>query len=186
MIKIEGLSKHYGEKTVFENVSFSVRDGTAAAFTGASGIGKTTLLRCIAGLERPDSGAITGLEGKRLTYAFQENRLIPQISVTENLLCFYNDRKRAEYLLTRAGLINDSDTKAGTLSGGMKRRLSVIRALLYGGDVYFMDEPFKELDDKTADGIRQLIKEETKGKTLFLVTHDTTDVAYFDAAEIKL
>lgn len=186
MIEISNLSKCYGEKTVFNNVTFSVPDGSAVVLTGASGIGKTTLMRCIAGLEKPDSGTVSGLDGKRLTYAFQENRLIPQISVMQNLLCFKNDAPRAEALLKRTGLFADAATKAGSLSGGMKRRLSVVRALLYGGDVYFLDEPFKELDPNTAFALRGLVKEETVGKTLFLITHDSSDVNFFNATEIKL
>ena len=103
-----------------------------------------------------------------------------------NLLCFYNDKTRAEYLIERAGLTGDADKKAALLSGGMKRRLSLIRALLYGGEIYFLDEPFKELDSETADKMRRLVKEETAGKTLLLITHDNSDASFFNAKEIKL
>lgn len=186
MIEVKNLTKTYNGKTIFSDISFSVKYGTAAVFTGSSGVGKTTLMRCIAGLESPDSGTVTGVDGKRLTYAFQEDRLIEQLSVKDNLLCFYNDKARAEYLIERAGLTGDADKKAALLSGGMKRRLSLIRALLYGGEIYFLDEPFKELDGETADKMRSLVKEETSGKTLLLITHDNSDASFFNAKEIKL
>lgn len=185
MIEIKSLTKRYGEKTVFEDLSFSVPEHSTAVFTGRSGIGKTTLLRCIAGLEHPDGGEIRGITGKRLSCVFQENRLIPQISALDNLLCFYSDRSRATELLEGADLLSDADTRVKDFSGGMKRRLSVVRALLYGGDIYFFDEPFRELDKSTADTMRSLVKRETDGKTVFIVTHETTDIDFFKAAQFN-
>lgn len=183
MIEIKNLTKKYGDKTVFENLSFSVPELSTSAFTGRSGIGKTTLLRCIAGLERPDGGEIIGVTGKRLSYAFQENRLIPQVSALDNLLCFYPDRSRAIELLDKADLLSEANTPVKDFSGGMKRRLSVVRALLYGGDIFFFDEPFRELDKSTADMMRGLVKRETVGKTVLMITHETADIGFFNAIQ---
>lgn len=185
MIEVKKLTKRYGEKTVFNNLSFFIPEGANAVFTGRSGVGKTTLMRCIAGLESPDSGEITGINGKRLSYVFQENRLIPQISALNNLLCFHPDSCRAKELLAAAGLLSDADTPVSDLSGGMKRRLAVVRALLYGGDIYFFDEPFRELDKSTADTVRELVKRETDGKTVILATHEPADVDFFDALKFE-
>ncbi len=181
MIEVKNLTKRYGKKTVFDNLSFFIPEGANAVFTGRSGIGKTTLIRCIAGLESPDSGEINGTDEKRLSYVFQENRLIPQISALDNLMCFHSDKQRAVELLADAGLLSDADTPVSDLSGGMKRRLAVVRALLYGGDIYFFDEPFRELDKSTADTVRELVKRETDGKTVILATHEPADIDFFNA-----
>ncbi len=181
MIEVKNLTKRYSKKTVFDNLSFFIPEGANAVFTGRSGIGKTTLMRCIAGLESPDCGEITGTDGRRLSYVFQENRLIPQISALDNLMCFYPDKQRAVELLADAGLFSDADTPVSDLSGGMKRRLAVVRALLYGGDIYFFDEPFRELDKSTADTVRELVKRETGGKTVILATHEPADIDFFNA-----
>lgn len=185
MIEINNLSKSYGQKKIFENISFSVDEGTFNIFTGRSGIGKTVLMRCIAGLEEPDSGTVSGIEEKKLSYVFQENRLIPQISVLDNLLCFCDDKTRAVNLLEKTGLKDELGKRANTLSGGMKRRLAVVRALLYGGDIFFLDEPFRETDAETTQIMRNLVKRETSGKTVFMITHELNDIDFFDAVHFE-
>ena len=172
MIEVKGLTKKYGDKTVFENLSLSFKKGACAVFTGASGVGKTTLLRVIAGLEAPDAGTVTGTEGLRPAFIFQENRLIPHLSALDNVLCVAPDRDKALHFLDQVGLADAKDKPAAALSGGMKRRLSIARALTYGGDVFYMDEPLRELDRDTENRVKQLLFDETRGKTVFLITHD--------------
>lgn len=172
MIQINGLTKSYGEKVVFSELTFSVEENVCTVFSGESGIGKTTLLRCISGLEKPDSGTVTGLSGKKLSFIFQENRLIPGISALDNILCVTPDKERAAYCLERAGLADAAKKKAGELSGGMQRRLSAARALAYGGDVFFFDEPLRELDPDNEERMLRFIKEETAGRTVLLITHE--------------
>ena len=177
MIEIKGLTKRYGEKTIFENLSFSIEENKCTAFSGESGIGKTTLLRCIAGLERPDAGSVNGISGKKASFVFQENRLIGHLSTLDNILCVAPDRQRAEFFLERVGLAAESEKKADELSGGMKRRLAIARALSADGDLYFLDEPLRELDEGTEEKILALLKEELAGKTTFLITHDSAHTA---------
>lgn len=172
MIEAKGLTKKYGEKTVFENLSLSFSKGTCAVFTGASGVGKTTLMRVIAGLERPDAGAVTGTEGLRAAFIFQENRLILHLSTLDNILCVAPDRDRALYYLEKVGLADAKDKAASALSGGMKRRLAIARALAYGGDIFYLDEPLRELDKETEDRVKQLLYDETRGRTVLMITHD--------------
>ncbi len=181
MIKLKNLTKKYDNKIIFENLSLEIPEGKVTAFSGVSGIGKTTLLRCIAGLEKPDEGKIEGIEGKKLSYIFQENRLIPNISAEKNLLCVNNDKENAERLLKAAGLYEDKEKTADTLSGGMKRRLAVIRALHYGGDIFFFDEPLRELDAETSQRMLELVKTETLGKTVLLITHSPADAVFLNA-----
>ncbi len=177
MIEIKELTKRYGAKTVFENLSFCIEENKCTAFSGASGIGKTTLLRCIAGLEKPDAGSVNGIYGKKASFVFQENRLIGHLNAIDNILCVSPDRQRAEYFLERVGLADESEKKTDELSGGMKRRLAIARALAAGGDLYFLDEPLRELDEGTEEKMLSLLKEELTGKTTLLITHDSTHTA---------
>ena len=172
MIEAKNIAKRYGGKTVFRDLDLTVPDGKCTVLTGASGIGKTTLLRVLAGLEPPDGGSVSGLEGRRATFIFQENRLLPHASALENILCVAPDAEKALYYLRRTGLADEKDKAANKLSGGMRRRLSIARALAYGGDIYFMDEPLRELDEGTQTMIEALLLDEIKGKTALLITHD--------------
>lgn len=186
MIEIKGISKSYEGKSVLKNISFSVKKGSCTAITGASGSGKTTLMRIIAGLEKPDEGQIVFSSDVKCTYVFQENRLLENKSVLENILAVAPDRERAMYFLERCRLSEDADKKAGKLSGGMKRRLAIARALSYGGDIYFLDEPLRELDEDTLREIAQLIKEEIEGKTALLITHDDFSLGYLSTCKISI
>lgn len=172
IIKVENVSKAFDGIKILDNVSFCINSGECVALCGKSGTGKTTLMRIVAGLETADSGTVKIADGARMTYVFQENRLFENLTALENILCVAPDKKRAEYFLKRCHLQNDMHKKAGLFSGGMKRRLAVARALSFGGDIYFFDEPLRELDTENLDDITQLIKEEIGEKTALLITHD--------------
>ncbi|MBQ6022966.1 MAG: ABC transporter ATP-binding protein [Clostridia bacterium] len=172
MIEAKEISKRYGDKTVFERLSLTVETGVWTVLTGASGLGKTTLLRVLAGLEQPDEGVVSGLDGLRKSFVFQENRLLERASALENILCVAPDRERAMKMLELVGLGTELSKPAGKLSGGMKRRLAIARALAYGGDVFFLDEPLRELDKGTETQIASLLRGELQGKTVLLITHD--------------
>lgn len=178
MIEVKNISKSFGEKTVLKNVSFTIKQGEHIALMGKSGVGKTTLLRIIAGLETADEGEVVIEPAAKKTFVFQENRLLEHKSVIENILAVTPDEKKALYFLERTGLIADKDKKAGNLSGGMKRRLAIARALTFGGDIYYFDEPLRELDEGTLNEITALIKEELRNKTAIIITHDesTADI----------
>ena len=186
MIQINSISKSFDGKKVLENISFTVNEGECVALTGESGAGKTTLMRIIAGLEAADSGEVVFSKKVKSTFIFQENRLIEGKSVLENILCVAPDRKRAEYFLERCGLSDHKDKKAKNLSGGMKRRLAIARALAYGGDLYFLDEPLRELDEETLKSVAELIKEEITGKTAILITHENTALTLLADSTVKI
>lgn len=172
MIEAKEISKRYGDKTVFERLSFTVETGVWTVLTGASGLGKTTLMRVLSGLEPPDEGVVSGMEGLRKSFVFQENRLLEHASALENIFCVAPDRDRAVKMLELVGLGEALSKPAGKLSGGMRRRLAIARALAYGGDVFFLDEPLRELDKGTETQIASLLREELQGKTVLLITHD--------------
>ncbi len=186
MISIENISKSFNGKEVLKNVSFRVKKGECVALTGESGAGKTTLLRIIAGLESADSGTVSFSEDVRKTFVFQENRLLKNKSVLDNVLTVAPDKAKALYYLERLFLIEDADKKAGELSGGMKRRLAIARALAYGGEIFFLDEPLRELDTETLKAAADLIKEEISGKTAVLITHDSFSLEYLATKRISV
>lgn len=177
-MKADNICISFDGRIILDNYTYDFPDGKCTAIMGRSGIGKTTLLRILAGLQRADSGSVETDPSLKKSFVFQENRLIESKSVLENILCVAPDKNRALSYLEKTGLIGDVNKKAGQLSGGMKRRLSLARCLAYGGDIFFLDEPLRELDSATADEMTQLIKNELAGKTVILVVHDEKQAEY--------
>lgn len=171
MIEFDKVSKSFDGRQVLKNFNVTFGDGEFVCLLGASGCGKTTILRLAGGLALPDSGEVRRDETLRQSFIFQENRLLPWYDALGNILAVTNDREKAEYYLKETGLSEDTRKFPNELSGGMKRRLAVARALAYSGDVFFLDEPLRELDKKTASLICTLLKKELKGKTVIMVTH---------------
>ena len=136
MLKLQNLTKRFGEKTVIENLTHAFPDAGAVALMGPSGCGKTTLLRLIAGLEKPDDGTVEK-EGLRISYAFQEPRLAPTLTCRENVALVLEKGKDAavDELLSAFELQEAAAQYPAALSGGMRQRVSLARALAYGGDV---------------------------------------------------
>lgn len=183
-IRLDHVSKHFGDKQVFSDLSLTLPEKGTVAFCGASGVGKTTLLRLICGLEVPDSGHISGNE-LRFTALFQENRLIETRSVLWNLhLVCKKGIDKTELLrhLSLVGLENEADTVVADLSGGMARRAALVRAILAEGDVLLLDEPFKGLDDETRLAAVDYVKTQASGRLILLVSHDARDAGDLDAS----
>ena len=137
------LYKRFGDKAVLEDVSLTVPDGAVVCLMAPSGRGKTTLLRCIAGLEMPDSGTVTGVP-ERLGFVFQEDRLCPQLDAAENVRLVTGramSRPDVEAHLRELGLADCLDQRAAELSGGQRRRVSIARAVCYGPELLLLDEP---------------------------------------------
>ncbi len=178
MLIVKNAEKRY-ENGRLKPVSFTLARGETLCVMGASGSGKTTLLRLIAGLEAPDGGEI--VNPFSVSMAFQEDRLIEDMTATGNLLLVQKkpDRARAEALLREAGLTDAPRQRARTLSGGQKRRVAVLRALVSDGDILLLDEPFKGLDDNARDAMTRLILRERAGRAVLLVTHDAREAAAF-------
>ena len=177
MLEFRNVGFSYGDKKILENFSFTANEGTSTAILGPSGFGKTTLLKLAAGFLKPEKGEITSFSGKT-SFIFQEDRLLPWATVPENLTAVNIDKEKAAKYLEKVGLSECSEKYPDELSGGMCRRLSIARALAFGGEVYLFDEPLRGLDIKTSAEILELIKSETAGKTLFLITHNPNE-AFF-------
>lgn len=182
------ISKKYGEKTVFKDFSHNFPKGCVTCVMGPSGCGKTTLLSLLLGLEAPDEGLISGMEGLSKSAVFQENRLCENVSAAANLRLVNPglSRKQAQEALTALGLGDSLHQPVKEFSGGMKRRTAILRALAAQYDILLADEPFKGLDDDTKRRVMELFKEKTQGKTVILVTHDMSEADFFGSGLLLL
>lgn len=177
----ENVGKAFDGKTVLSGVSLTLRNGGRLLLAGESGAGKTTLLRILAGLETPDQGEIRvpGIPEKErhplhAGFAFQEERLIEGISAVRNLCAITRrpDMEKARALLLMLLPASSIDQPVRELSGGMRRRVSIARALLSETPVLFFDEPFAGLDEENMQRALHCILANAAGRPLVLVTHE--------------
>ncbi|MDE6916212.1 MAG: ATP-binding cassette domain-containing protein [Lachnospiraceae bacterium] len=176
-IAIVGLSKSFSGKTVFRELNLTLDSGGKTCIMGPSGAGKTTLLRILMGLECADGGSVTGLEKKRFSAVFQEERLCEYMTAPDNIRLVAPAAQSQTILRELACLgMEDCDSlPVSALSGGMRRRVSILRALAADYDVLFLDEPFKGLDDAVKMQVIAHVRERTAGKTVLFVTHDRAE-----------
>ena len=178
MIKFDEVSVIFEKNTVIDRLSYEFEEGKVTAILGESGIGKTTLLNLAAGLIKQSSGNLT-TKYERLSYIFQDSRLFPWLSALENVATV-SDEKTAKEMLSLMGLSDSFDKYPAELSGGMKQRVSIARALAFNPDVILMDEPFASLDKERRNSVADIVFEKIKGKTAIIVTHDVSDTKYAD------
>lgn len=182
MIKIENLTVKY-DKVVIENFNFHFPNSGIYCIFAPSGTGKTTLLNAIAGLIKFSGNII--VNGK-ISYLFQEDRLFNWLNSKENIMLVEPSIEKAEEYISAFKVDEFINDMPQNLSGGMKRRVALVRALAYEADVYLLDEPFKGLDDENAQKVRDVIKNISQNKLVLLVTHDEQDVIKLDAKKILL
>lgn len=185
-MKIQHLCKSFDGKVVLDHVSLTLESGGTACLMAPSGRGKTTLLRCIAGLETPDSGQITDLP-ERIAYVFQEDRLCDGFSAVDNIRLVTGKalgegeiRRHLEEL----GLAGSLDQPVRELSGGMRRRVVISRAVCFGAGLLLLDEPFKGLDDEARQQTAGYILRHRGAAAILCVTHDREDAAALGGADI--
>ncbi|MCL2399409.1 MAG: ATP-binding cassette domain-containing protein [Defluviitaleaceae bacterium] len=184
MIELTNICKRYGDKQILDNICMTFNEGITCIM-GPSGRGKTTLAYIIGGLIKSDSGYITGLEGKRTSFVFQEDRLLDWETAIGNVLfvtkSIRQNQEKADHLLMQAGLSESMYKKAAELSGGMKRRVCLCRALIADYELLILDEPFKGLDSGIKPLIMTMVKEHSlrsEGKTVICITHDLTEAEF--------
>lgn len=175
MIRFENVALSYGPKAVLRNVDLAIPAGAHVALSGPSGCGKTTVLTLAAGLCRPAAGTVR-VEAKKIAYAFQEHRLLPWRTAAENVNLVLGDTAatmpRALHWLDLLGMADGADLLPAALSGGMRQRVNLARALAYDGDLLLLDEPLKELDPSRRDSVLALLREHASGRTLLMASHD--------------
>jgi len=175
MIELRNVRMAYGDKLVLDKLSLSFSAPGMYALLGPSGRGKTTLLRLIAGLETPQDGSVSVPQDTRIAFCFQEDRLLPFKTVLENVMLACGNLSAAMHWIDAVGLEGEENSYPASLSGGMKRRAALARALAFDAPVLLLDEPFRALDDATHAEMLSLVREAAKDKLLILVTHDEED-----------
>lgn len=183
-LRVEHLCKRYGENAVLDDISFTARVGVTRLL-GPSGIGKTTLLRVLLGLETPDSGTVNG-DKFRWTAVFQENRLLEGLDAEGNLrfvLGANYNAAAARALLEELGLGDVGKKKVRDYSGGMQRRLALARALLAPSDALALDEPFTGLDADNRAAAQRCVARAAREKIVLLVSHEDDALT---GAEVRL
>lgn len=172
-ITLDKVCRSFEGREVLKDVSLTLPQQGAVCFFGPSGCGKTTLLRLICALDKPDAGRVVIPRGTRFSCHFQEDRLLPWYTTAENLR-LAAPQADVEGWLRKVGLEDAAGLYPDELSGGMRRRASLARALAHESDVLILDEPVRELDEATADSMLALIRESIGQRLLILVTHDRT------------
>lgn len=182
-IKLINIEKNFGNKKIYDKFSLTFEERKINCILGKSGCGKSTLLNIIANLEEINSGEIIGVPEK-ISYVFQEDRLIEWNSIYTNmelpLLKFYTKDEREEKIkniLREVELGDSMNSYPKELSGGMRQRANIARALLYNGELLLMDEPFKSLDKSSKENIIKIFKKNhlEKNNTVIMVTHDINE-----------
>lgn len=183
-IQINNLCKKYGDKIVFESYTSTLDFDGILMIKGVSGLGKTTLMRIIAGLEKADKGEILK-DKSNISFMFQEDRLIPFVSVIKNLTAVCDKEKALKYL-SLMGLETEKDNSPLSLSGGMRRRVSLARALCFDSELVILDEPFKGLDEDLKARICEIIKKESEKRDFLIISHDSDDAKILNARVVEM
>jgi putative ABC transport system ATP-binding protein len=202
LVMVEGLAKHYGDVHVFRDVSLQVARGEFVAIVGESGVGKSTLLNCLAGLDDWDQGRIT-LDGHDLArlddarrallrrthvgFVFQAFHVLPHLDVAQNvglplMLLERPDASRVDAMLAAVGLAGLGTRLPQQLSGGQLQRVAIARALVHAPPLLLADEPTGNLDPSTAEQVMDVLIDRTRSEqaALVLVTHSAAAAARAD------
>ena len=186
-IILRNVSRSFDGKPVLRHVSLLFPAGEICCVRGRSGIGKTTLLRIIAGLLSPDEGTVEGVPDK-IAFVFQEDRLCEDFSALSNIRMVTKNRTKEEVLqhLEELELRGEASLAVREFSGGMRRRVALARAICADADLLLLDEPFKGLDPELRIRVIDYVKRHTEGKTVICVTHEETEAVLLGGRMIEL
>ena len=187
MMTLQNICKSYNSKPVLRGVTLTVTSGITCLM-GLSGSGKTTLLRILLGLEKPDAGKLIDIP-ERFAVLFQEDRLVETLTVRANLRAALGkawNEKEAEDCLIKLGLPDVLPETVSSLSGGMKRRVALARALLYDAPLLVLDEPFKGLDSETRALAIASVREQAVRRPVLAVIHDEEECTLLNGQIVRL
>lgn len=188
-IILKNIQKAFGAKKVLQGVNYTLKGGQVYCLMGPSGMGKTTLLRILMGLEHPDSGSVEGLGENDIAAMFQEDRLFMWLSPVENVAMMYKtkpDKKKIAENLAKILPADCLNQPASQLSGGMKRRVALARAMHFPAKLIILDEPFTGLDRGTRQRVIDYILEMKGDRILLVATHGVDDAQLLGATVIRL
>ncbi len=183
-LELKNISKTYGPVALYRDFSLAFDEGKITCILGPSGCGKTTLLNLIGGLVAPDSGTLDGFSGKRISYIFQDPRLLPWKTARENIdFVLPHDLPPTErmhlvnHFIELVELENFAGYYPAKLSGGMRQRVAIARAFAFPSDIILMDEPLKGLDVKLKLNLIRTFSRiwENDRRTVIFVTHDVEE-----------
>lgn len=187
-IIVKDLCKSYGELQVLSQFSYCFPGGETTCVMGASGCGKTTLIHILLGIVRADSGTMEGVPYGRLSAVFQEDRLCENLSAMANIRLVCTGKQGEQETLRQAmvdiGLSDAFEKPVRELSGGMKRRVAVLRALRKESECIVMDEPLKGLDSDTKRTVASYIAKHVRGRTCIIITHDKEEIELLEATRV--
>ena len=184
MIECSNLYLSFKGRVILNKVSFSLPDAGIFALMGSSGIGKSSLLKILSGLLAPDSGTIRGLDNLRVGIMFQEDRLLPWHTVLKNVMLAmeHPSQEEARKLLDALEIGESADMYPAVLSGGMKRRAALARAIAFSPDVLLLDEPFSGIDEQIKGRISPFIQK--SAPLIIFSTHNVKDAGMMGAMNI--
>lgn len=185
-IIFKNVSVDFGKKQVLKDLNLTIKQGEVIGIMGASGIGKTTFVKLLLGLLKPSTGKVVGLEDKKFSAVFQEDRLCEGFDAITNVKMVLPsdiDTKQVEKEFSKVFLTDYIGKPVSKLSGGMKRRVAIVRAVMRKSDVIILDEPLKGLDETLKEQVLSYLRESLSGRTVILVTHDKSEV---EALQAKL
>lgn len=188
MTALKNINKSFGNKRVLTDFSHGFERGSRTCIMGVSGGGKTTLLNILMGLIKPDSGEIINAP-KKISAVFQEDRLCEPYSAVKNILAVTGklvNNEKIIAILDDLGLSGSEHIAVKSLSGGMRRRVALARALLAESEMVILDEPFKGLDEETRERVIGVLLRNLNGRTLIVATHDARDIIALDAEVVVL
>ena len=176
-IVLRNVTKSF-DRFVMQDFSHCFSGSGINVIVGESGCGKSTLLKLCAGLWQPDTGEVMITGCKKISFLFQEDRLLPWLTAKDNVLAVNKDEKVCQEVFAALGLKEVQEFLPGNMSGGMKRRAAIARAVAYDGDIFLLDEPFSGIDFKLKQNIMKWLKERLSQKLCILVTHDEQEAGY--------
>lgn len=188
-VEFRHVCKAYGANEVLRRMTFTLPGGGVRCLMAPSGSGKTTLFRVLLGLEHPDSGEIRGISPGRISMMFQEDRLCETLTPVENVaLVLPAETRRADVAALLAEILPTDCLwqPAMELSGGMRRRVSLARAVAFSSDLIVLDEPFTGLDQATKEKVIAFVLRHRAGRTLLVATHGEDDARLLGAERVNL